>query len=226
MRAFLQGVVLSGCLFFIHLPAAASCLGSEDAEIETLAKDIGRQPYQALQAIEQALNPERGLTVERRAWLEAARAQANRMLGLEQTQLPQALEDATSLPIDHPARLHLHIFSLFGADLSPSTRQMFDAIEQQIAQYPANQPVALCLNIRLASLMAYYNALNGESFELAAKAYRDADTDQLAWMRAEAASVLSQVALRTDSSYARTLREESLRYFESQAMHDMAANEL
>lgn len=226
MRTVLQGLLLSGCLFFVSLPVSASCLGSEDTEIEALAKDIGRQPDQALQAIEQVLNNDGSVTVERRAWLEAARAQAKRMLGLKKDELPQALEDAKSLPPDHPARLHLQIFSLFGADMSVSTREVIEDIRQKIAQRPANQPAALCLRIRLASLMAYYNILNGETFELAAEAYRHADTEQLAWMRAEAASVLSQVALRTDSNYARTLREESLRYFESQSMHDMAANEL
>lgn len=218
--------VLATCLLSIVLPVSASCLGSGDTEIEALAKDIGRQPSQALQAIELALDPGLSLTVERRTWLEAARAQAKRMLGLEMTELAQAAENAKSLPINHPARLHLQVFNLFGADLSPSTREIIEDIKHKIAQRPANEPASLCLNIRLASLMAYYNTLNGETFELVAKAYRDADTDQLAWMRAEAASVLSQIALRTDSSYARTLREESLRYFEAQAMHDMVANEL
>ncbi|MCC5853913.1 MAG: GGDEF domain-containing protein [Alkalimonas sp.] len=226
MRACLQGVVLSGCLFFIHLPASASCLGSGDTEIEALAKDIGRQPYQALQAIEQALSPDRNLTVERRAWLEAARAQANRMLGLENTQRVQALEEAQSLPVDHPARLQLQIYNLYGAPLSPANRATIDAIKQQINQKPANQAATLCLKIRLASVMADYNALNGETFELASAAYHHADSDQLAWMRAEAASILGQVTLRTDSDYARLLSAEALRYFESQGMHDMAANEL
>ncbi|MDP4534720.1 GGDEF domain-containing protein [Alkalimonas collagenimarina] len=226
MRLFLQGIVLFSCLLFMLLPAAASCLGSGDDEIEALAKDIGRQPYEALQAIEQALSQGLSLTVERRAWLEAARAQARRMVGLKNTELPQAIEEAKSLPTNHPALLHLQIFNLYGADLSPSTREIIDAMDHKLAQRPADQPATLCLKIRLASVMAYYSSLNGESFELAAKAYLHADTAQLAWMRAEAASVLSQVVLRTDSSYARTFREEALDYFESQAMHDMAANEL
>lgn len=225
MRLFWQGVVLCCILVELSLPVAASCLGSDDTEIEALVKDIGRQPDQALQAIAQALSHD-NLTIERRAWLEAARAQAQRMLGQEKTALSQALAEAQALPAEHPALLHLRIFSLFGADLSASTRTTIDDIKYRIAQMPARQPAALCLKIRLASLMAYYNALNGETFELIAEAYRDADNDQLSWMRAEAASVLSQIALRTDSSYARKLRQESLHYFESQAMHDMVANEL
>ena len=226
MRTFGQGLLLCGCLIFLSLPVSASCLGSEDTEIEALAKDIGRQPYQALQAIEQVLNSDRSLTVERRAWLEAARAQAKRMLGQGKAGLAQAIEAATLLPVDHPARLHLSIFELYGTALTQSTLEIIDALKYKLTKLPANQAATLCLKIRLASVMADYNALNGETFEIAANAYRDANTDQFAWMRAEAASVLGQVVLRTDSSYARTFSEEALRYFESHAMHDMAANEL
>ncbi|OCW97820.1 diguanylate cyclase [Alishewanella sp. HH-ZS] len=74
--------------------------------------------------------------------------------------------------------------------------------------------------------MADIEALNGETFELASNAYRSADNESLAWMRAEAASVLGQIALRTDGDYGRALSEEALRYFEAQQMHDMVANEL
>ena len=97
MRLVWQGLVLCSGLLSLIAPVSASCLGSGDPEIEALAKDIGRQPYQALFAIEQALSPDI-LSIERRAWLEAARAQAKRMLGQEKTELPLALEAAQSLP--------------------------------------------------------------------------------------------------------------------------------
>ncbi|MEN3156941.1 GGDEF domain-containing protein [Alkalimonas sp. NCh-2] len=226
MRSFLQYIVLFSCLCIIHRPGLASCLGSEDAEIDALAKDVGRQPHNALQAIEQALSPERKLSLERRTWLEAARAQAQRMTGQEMLDLTQAIEEAKALSADHPARLQLSIFALYGADMSVSTRERIDVLKYQLLQLPPNQAATLCLKIRLASVMADYNSLNGDAFQLAADAYRNADSEQLGWMRAEAASVLGQVVLRTDSDYARTLSEEALSYFESQAMHDMAANEL
>ncbi|MBU1311816.1 MAG: GGDEF domain-containing protein [Gammaproteobacteria bacterium] len=218
--------VLVTCLLSIALPVSASCLGSGDAEIEALAKDIGRQPHQALQAIELALTPERNLTVERRAWFEVARAQAKRMLGLEKAELPQAIEDAKELPQGHPALLNLQIANLYGAELSTSTFALVDSFKLQLAQLPSNQPTTLCSKIRLASVMADYNALNGETFELASDVYHHANTAQLAWMRAEAASVLGQVALRADNNYGRQLNEEALLYFESQGMYDMVANEL
>lgn len=137
-----------------------------------------------------------------------------------------AIQEAKTLPSDHPALLHLQIANLYGADLSPSILENLYELQDQIAKLPAKQSTSLCLKIRLASLMADYDALNGEAFELAGSAYRHADSKEHAWMRAEAASVLSQVTLRTDSRYARILSEEALGYFESQAMHDMAANEL
>lgn len=84
----------------------------------------------------------------------------------------------------------------------------------------------MCLTIRLASVTADYNVLTDDTFELASKAYRESDSEHFAWMRAEAASVLGQATLRTDSRYARVLSEEALSYFESQEMYDMAANEL
>lgn len=226
MRCYWLGVVFSGFFCFMVLPVSASCLGSEDVEIEALAKDIGRQPYHALSAIERALQPNQRLTTERRAWLEAARAQAKRMLGLEKTELPIAIEAARALPAGHPALLHLQIAHLYGTDLLLPLADTIDTLLGQIALLPSNQPAMLCLKIRLASVMAEREELNGETFELASNAYRHADTDQLAWMRAEAASVLGQVVQRTDPSYARTLSEEALTYFESQAMHDMVANEL
>ncbi|MEH8015982.1 GGDEF domain-containing protein [Rheinheimera muenzenbergensis] len=219
-------LVLAVCLVSVGMPVSASCLGSGDTEIEALAKNIGRQPHQALQAIELALDPDLSLTVERRAWLEAARAQAKRMLGLEKPELPQAIKDAQSLPADHPALLQLQIARLYGADLTESTRQEMDSVKHQIAKLPDNQPSTLCLAVRLASVMADHVELNGEAFQLATRAYRNADTELLAWQRAEAASVLGQIVVRTDSSYGRMLSEEALHYFESQEMHDMAANEL
>lgn len=226
MRLILNGIVLSVCLSIISVPVAASCLGSGDIEIEGLSKDIGRQPYQALHAIEQALRPEQNLSIERRSWLEAARAQAKRMIGQEKTELPLALEKAQALPEGHPALLHLQIASLYGVDLLQPLNDTIDDLQRKIALLPSKEPAALCLQIRLASVMADRAELNGETFELASKAYRQADTESLAWMRAEAASVLGQVVLRTDPGYARTLSEEARRYFESQAMHDMIANEL
>ena len=226
MRSFLPSIVLLGYLLFMSVPVFSSCLGSEDDEIETLAKNIGRQPYQALHAIEQALSPDRKLSIERRAWLEAARAQAKRMLGQEKTELPAALAAAKALPSGHPALLHLQIANLYGSGLLQPLGDTIDSLLRQIALLPAGRPAMLCLKIRLASVMADREELNGDTFELASNAYRYADTEQLAWMRAEAASVLGQVVLRTDSSYARTLNEEALRYFDSQAMHDMVANQL
>lgn len=113
MKSLLHGIVLSSCLLTISLPSAASCLGSGDAEIEGLAKDIGRQPYQALEAINQALNSEQGLTMVQRSWLEAARAQA--------------------LPENHPAFLQLQIASLRNTPLSESTRESIDAMKQTLA---------------------------------------------------------------------------------------------
>tara|TARA_R110002126_G_scaffold43475_26_gene124638 strand:- start:4387 stop:6219 length:1833 start_codon:yes stop_codon:yes gene_type:complete len=219
-------LVLAVCLVSVGMPVSASCLGSGDTEIEALAKNIGRQPHQALQSIELALNPDLSLTVERRAWLEAARAQARRMLGLEKPELPQAIEEAKSLPADHPALLQLQIARLYGADLTESTRQEMDSVKHQIATLPDNQASKLCMEVRLASVMADHVELNGEAFQLATRAYRNADTELLGWERAEAASVLGQIVVRTDSSYGRMLSEEALHYFESQKMHDMAANEL
>lgn len=219
-------LVLLASLLSVALPVSASCLGSGDAAIEALAKDIGRQPHQALQAIELALSPERNLTVERRAWLEAARAQAQRMLGLEKTELLQAIEDAKALPAEHPALLHLKIASFYGADFSDPTLVLFEKMKQILAKLPPSNTATLCLKIRLASVMADYNALNGETFELASDVYHRADTIQFAWMRAEAASVLGQVVLRADNEYGRQLNEEALHYFESEGMHDMVANEL
>lgn len=226
MKCYWVGVLFSGCICLMSLPVSASCLGSEDAEIDALAKDIGRQPHQALSAIEQALKPNQNLTIERRAWLEAARAQAKRMLGLEKSELPIAIESARQLPAGHPALLHLQIAHLYGTDLLQPLEDTIDTLLGQIALLPSNQPASLCLKIRLASVMAEREELNGETFELASNAYRYADTKQLAWMRAEAASVLGQVVLRTDPAYARALSGEALHYFESQAMHDMVANEL
>ena len=225
MRLVWQGLVLCSGLLSLIAPVSASCLGSGDPEIEALAKDIGRQPYQALFAIEQALSPDI-LSIERRAWLEAARAQAKRMLGQEKTELPLALEAAQSLPAGHPALLHLQIAALYGKGLFAEDNATIDSLLQQIAVFPANQPTSLCLRIRLASVMADTDALNGATFELASSAYRDADSGSLAWMRAEAASVLGQVVIRADGSYGRALSEEALSYFEAQAMHDMVANEL
>lgn len=219
-------LVFIASLMAVALPVSASCLGSGDAEIEALAKDIGRQPQQALQAIELALSPSRNLTIEQRSWLEAARAQAQRMLGLKKTELLQAIEDAKALPAEHPALLHLEIASLYGADISESAFAKLDTMKQRLGRLRVNQPSTLCLKIRLASVMADYNALNGESFELASDAYRHAGTEQLAWIRAEAASVLGQVVIRADHNYGQQLSGEALRYFESQQMHDMAANEL
>jgi len=226
MKRLLNFVVLSGWLGAVPLPAVASCLGSGDSEIEGLAKNIGRQPYQALQAIEQALDPKRQLSLERRAYLEAARAQAQRMIGLDKTELPQALQAAKALPQGHPALLHLQIASLYGSDLLHTLHSPLKDLLRQIAQLPATQPSTLCLQIRLASVMADRAELNGQTFELASNAYRQADTLELAWMRAEAASVLGQVVLRTDPAYGRILSEEARGYFEAQAMHDMVANEL
>lgn len=222
----LQKVTLSGCLFFMPFSAVASCLGSGDTEIESLAQDIGRQPHQALQSIEQALNSGSSYTVEQRAWLEAARAQAKRMTGMERSELPQAIEAAQSLPADHPALLHLQIANLYNSPLTESTREIFNKKKQILAQLPVDEASTLCSTIRLASVMADYNDLNGESFELASTAYRLAEPKRFAWMRAEAASILGQVVLRIDSSYGRQLSDEALSYFESQDMHDMAANEL
>ncbi len=218
--------VLAASLLMGALPAAASCLGSGDADIEALTQDIGRQPFQALEAIERALAPDRALTPEQRAWLEGARAHAQRMVGSDMTVLAAALEGAKVLPTEHPARLHLQILRLYGSTLSPATRETMEALRQQLAAQPPDRPATLCAKIRLASAMAEHDRLNGESFELAAEVYRRAATEPLAWMRAEAASILGQVTLRTDTVYAQTLSAEALRYFESQAMHDMAANEL
>lgn len=226
MRLFLNGMVFSGSLFVMALPVVASCLGSGDAGIERLAQDIGRQPYQALHAIEQALSAGQNLSIERRAWLEAARAQAKRMTGQEKTELPAALAAAQALPEGHPALLHLQIASLYGADLLQPLHDTIKDLRRQIGLLSAHQPTMLCLQIRLASVMADREELNGETFELAADTYRQAAGNELAWMRAEAASVLGQIVLRTDPSYARTLSEEARHYFESQAMHDMVANEL
>lgn len=53
MRLVWQGVLFCSGLLFLSASASASCLGSGDPQIEALAKDIGRQPYQALAAIEQ-----------------------------------------------------------------------------------------------------------------------------------------------------------------------------
>jgi diguanylate cyclase (GGDEF)-like protein len=226
MRLSLQCFVLASCLLAIGVPASASCLGSGDAEIEALAKDIGRQPHRALQAIEQALRQGSSLSTEQRAWLEAARAQAKRMIGQQTTELPLAVKGAAALPAGHAARLHLQIAGLYGAVLSQSNRESIEGLHRQLAARPPRQPATLCLKVRLASVMADHVELNGVAFQLASEAYRDADTDTLAWVRAEAASVLGQVALRTDTRYGRALSQAALRYFESQAMHDMAANEL
>ncbi len=225
MRLVWQGIVLYSGLLFLNASASASCLGSGDPKIEALAKDIGRQPYQALAAIEQVLS-QTDLTIERRTWLEAARAQAKRMLGQEKTELPLALEAAQVLPANHPALLHLQIANLYGGGLRASVDETLERLLPQLALLPVNQPTSLCLKIRLASVMADIEALNGETFELASNAYRSADNESLAWMRAEAASVLGQIALRTDGDYGRMLSEEALRYFEAQQMHDMVANEL
>ncbi|MBN7818507.1 diguanylate cyclase domain-containing protein [Bowmanella yangjiangensis] len=219
-------ILLVCALSSVASPVLTSCLGSGDAEIEALAKYIGRQPHQALQSIELALNPDNHLTVERRAWLEAARAQAKRMLGREKNELPLAIDKAKALPKRHPALLHLQVASLYGAGLSQATLDTIYQLEDQVKQMPPKLPATLCLKIRLASVMADHTYLNGESFALASDAYHHADSEELAWMRAEAASVLGQVALRTDSSYARKLSEEALNYFKSEDMHDMAANEL
>lgn len=226
MKSFLFSLVLSGSLFSSSFQVLASCLGSGDVRIENLAKDIGRQPYEALQAIERALSPEKKLSMEHRAWLEAARAQAKRMTGQEKTELPLALEAAKALPAGHPALLHLQIANLYGTELLQPLEDTIDTLLRQIALLPSHQPAMLCLQIRLASVMAEREELNGETFELASNAYRHSNTEQLAWMHAEAASVLGQVVLRTDPSYARSLSKEALSYFESQAMHDMVANEL
>lgn len=226
MRSLLGRTACAAWLLAIALPAGASCLGSGHSDIEALAKDIGRQPYDAVQAIERALVLERGSTLERRTWLEAARANAKRMLGLERTELQPALQQAAALPGVHPAVLQLQILALYGKDLSASTLAEIDRLRRLLGTRPPNEPATLCLKIRLASAMAEFSKLNGDSFEVAADAYRHAESAPLAWMRAEAASVMGQVALRTTTAYAQTLSTEALRYFEAEAMHDMVANEL
>lgn len=208
------------------LPATASCLGSGDAGIDAIAKDVGREPERALRAIKQALASDQPANLEQRAWLEVARAKAERMLGRERTGLGPALEDAAALPAHHPARLSLEIFRLYDADLlEPSERQALDRLRRALADRSPGEPATLCMKTLLASVQADYDDLNGEAFELAAEVYRHADAGHQSWIRAEAASVMGQVALRTDGDYARTLNREALRYFETQGMHDMVANE-
>ncbi len=212
----------------VSLSAGAACLGSPDPSVEAWAKAIGQSAPRALDLIERAHTGPEALTPERAAWLAAARALALDMQGREDPALPEALDQARqSLPANHPALLHLRTESLVRAEPTADTKAEIDAIAAALPDRPAPVAATLCIQARLAFVLAGHDDWLDEAFKLAARAYEDSARAGLPWMRAEAASVLAQVVrFQSDNLFANQLNSEALSYFTANGFDDMLANEL
>lgn len=207
--------------------AGAVCIGSDDAEVQQLVREIGRQPLPVLARIEQAQARTPAADLRRRTWLRSARYLALGMAEQDDLQLAPDTADAQAhLPAGEPALLMLRVFAIGNLQDKAAMHQAALAIEPALYRLPASTPARVCALAQVAHVLVS-SGHPADAFAAAAEAYRDSSSHKLAWEHAEAASVLAQVVrLQGDSDYAVELNTKALAFFLPADMHDLVSNEL
>ncbi|MFC4255032.1 diguanylate cyclase [Altererythrobacter xixiisoli] len=207
------------------VPAAAYCLGSDDALAERMMREASRNPVSAIRKIDQAIAATPAEQRDRMVRLQIVRNHARQMaLHLDGDFLSFAEMETKRLSDDQPLWVMLRLWAIDAQD--GRQRDAIKSIMPQIQALPDTSPAGMCAR-SLAALFLLNSDYPEDGFPLAADAYRNSAAGNRPGEHAIAASILAQIVrYQGDYRYAIALNTEALRHFERQGLNDLIVNEL